>query len=96
MSAEQWVSPPFEAMTPHGQAVWLEAYGLGCRDGFTRGWDAHEAQEAALQRWAASIAHSVASRLPYAELCDLRGEPERAAQARERMAAIDESAGWSW
>ena len=96
MSVEQWISPDFESMTPHGQAVWLEAYGLGCRDGFTRGWDAHEAAEAALQRQAAAVAHSVAARLSYAELCDVRGEPERAAEARARMATIDRSAGWSW
>ena len=96
MNTEQWTTPDLVSMTPRAQTIALEWYSLGVRDGFTRGWDAHEAQEAALQRWAARIAHSVADRPSYAELCDLRGEPERAAQARERMAAIDESAGWSW
>lgn len=94
MSADQWVSPPFEEMTPRAQAIALEWYGLGCRDGYGRGWDAYHEQEAALQRRAVASAQAVASRPSYAERCDMWGEPERAAEARARMARIDREMGW--
>lgn len=62
--------------------------------GFADGYAQSEADMAALQRWAVGITRGVANRPDYATLCDIRGEHDRARDARARMARIDREMGW--
>lgn len=55
----------------------------------------HEAAEAAEAFWSPDVVaavHRTANRPSYAELCDRRGEPDRAARAREHEARMREAA----
>lgn len=61
------------------QRTWFEA---GCRIGWTDGYAAAEADMQAAWSALAAKVRARAKQPTHAELCDRRGEPERAAQAR--------------
>lgn len=75
------VAPPTDiaTLTPRARAVWDEAYELGCTAGWVRGWDAAHEQTAAIHRHAFAVVQDAARQPSFAELCELRGEPGRAA-----------------
>lgn len=77
--------PLLHEMNPWGQEVALEYYGAGVKIGWEDGYRAAEADMAALQRRCVAIARSVASHPPYDEMCELRGEPERAKVQRQLL-----------
>lgn len=95
-----YVTPGLDEMTPHGQTIALEWYGLGYRDGHARGYQAAQDDMAALQRRQVQVARQAAQAGPYSALCDLRGDREGAQRARaheQRIAAMPsptERGGW--
>ena len=58
-------------------------------EGYWRGYSDAVADLAAAQREQARIAREAAQGISYADLCDLRGDHERAAQARAQQQRID-------
>ena len=69
-------------MTPDARASWLAVYELGCRDGYARGYEAAEADLAAIQRRAHAVVQQAARAVPYDVLCERRGEHARAERQR--------------
>ena len=74
---------PTLAELPPETATLCEAYySSGYESGYVAGWAAADADAAAIQRAASVVVKAVAQAGSYADLCDARGEPERAAAAR--------------
>lgn len=69
-------------MTDDARASWLAVYELGARDGWQRGYEAAEADLAAVQARAHASVQQAARTPSYDELCDRRGEHERAERQR--------------
>lgn len=69
-------------MTDDARASWLSVYELGLRDGWARGYEAAEADLAAVQARAHASVQQAARTPSYDELCDRRGEHERAERQR--------------
>lgn len=73
------------AMTDDARASWLAVYELGCRDGFTRGYEAAEKDAAEIHRRAHAVVQAIAERDPYDVLAERRGEHRRAERQRQLM-----------
>ena len=84
--------PDLWTLPPSVQDIALAYYRAGQRaghdDGYQEGYQASEEHMAALQRQAVASARQAASHASYAELAELRGDHERAAQARARDQAM--------
>lgn len=80
-------TPPLQNMTHTARAVWLEAYELGSTEGWQRGYEAAEADLAALQRRAYAVVKNAAHRdsLPFDQMCERRGEHARAERQRQLL-----------
>lgn len=76
-------APLIQNMTPRARGIWLEAYELGAAEGWRRGYGAAEADLAALQRQAHAVVQQAARGIPYAQLCERRGEHARAQRQRQ-------------
>lgn len=94
------ITPDLADMAAHAQAIALEWYGLGVRDGNLRGYAQAVEDMAALQREQVRVARRAAQAGPYSTLADLRGDEERAERARaheRRIASMPsptELGGW--
>jgi hypothetical protein len=71
---------------PRAFDAWLAVYELGCRDGHARGYAAAEAEFAARHRAAHAAVQHIARQPGYLELCERRGEPDRALAHRNLLA----------
>lgn len=74
--------PRLNEMNAHGQYVALAYYESGLKHGYAAGYDDCEAEVNAQQAHAASLSRMVAMRPSYADLCERRGEHERAERQR--------------
>ena len=73
-------------MTPRAQHVASEYWRSGYQYGWAAGFAAAEAEQAELDRRAAAAVGIAARGIPYANLADRRGEPDRAARQRRTLA----------
>lgn len=78
-------APLIPNMTPRARGIWLEAYELGAAEGWRRGYDAAEADAQAVHRQAHAVVQQAARSIPYAALCERRGEPHRAQRQRRLL-----------
>ena len=74
--------PALNTMTPRAQRIALAYYERGHQDGWGRGWDAAEAEAAAIQRAAHAVAQQAAKTPTFADLCERRGQHTRATRQR--------------
>lgn len=79
--------PLLTDMTPAARAVALAYYEAGVVTGVQMGRQQAEDEHRGLSEVSAAIARQVADLGPFADLCDRRGEPERAARQRALLAA---------
>lgn len=80
--ARLWVTPPLERMSPHGLAVWLEAYGLGYAHGVAAAHDQAERDAFGFLRVVGGMARAAARGVPEADRLDRVGEHRRAERQR--------------
>lgn len=73
-------------MTDRAQHIAMEYWRSGYQYGWQAGYAAAEAAQAELDRRAAASAGVIARGIPFADLCERRGEPERAEAQRRTLA----------
>lgn len=78
--------PGLDTMTGRAQRIALAYYESGHLDGYAAGFAAAEAAQAEIERRAAASAGIIARGIPFADLCERRGEPERAEAQRRTLA----------
>lgn len=72
-------------MTPHGQAVWCEAYATGYEHGIAEGRRQAEAEDAAAWARMRETIHAAGKgdAADFAKVCERRGEHDRAERIRQ-------------
>ena len=80
-------TPLLTEMTASATAVALEYFEAGRAEGWVAGYAAAVRDRDALHAQGRAVAQWVARRPSYADLCEMRGEPERAALQRDLLTA---------
>ena len=78
--------PDLAQMNSHGQRVALAYWESGYVHGYSAGYDAAVAEQDALDRAAAGLGTMLSHNPSYAELCERRGQQERAESQRQTLA----------
>lgn len=82
------ISPDLATMTPADHEMWLSGYSAGIGIGISIGRQQRDDEEQAAWTKMAAFVRRMASEPTYSQLCELRGEHERAAVAREQEARL--------
>lgn len=78
--------PTLDQLPAKAQEIVLAYYESGAREGYVRGWNAAQEAERAAWRAVAVTWGRPSQRSTFAELCERRGEPEKAAAHRRLLA----------